>query len=163
MPEPWAAAVLTGPLGDPRALADRAARLAAPFGSEVQLVRPEAVVGPRHVASAMEHAQRALREGRNRASGLGLEFLCYLSGQRQIAEALRRAGLPPGATRAVAAALGGRPREALEAVAKGAGLALAWDVPWQGEAALAALGAPAVAGPAELRALELVALLDTER
>lgn len=163
MPEPWAAALLTGELGEPRALAERAATLAAGHGSDVQFVRPEAVVSPRHVASAAMHAERARREGRGRASGLGLEFLCYLSGQRQIAEALRRAGLPPQGRRAVAVALGGDPRAALEAVAEGLGLALAWDVPWQGEAALAALGAPLTPGPAEPRALELVALLDTER
>lgn len=163
MAEGWAAALLTGPVGDPRAAAERAAEAASPQGCEVQLVRPAVVEGPRHVASAALHARRAFAERRNRASSLGLEFLCYLSGQRQIAEALRRAGLAPQARQAVAVALGREPRSALEAVAKGLGLALSWDVPWQGDAALAALGAPAAPGTAEARALELVALLDTQR
>lgn len=160
MAEDWAAALLAGPLPDPRAAAERAARAAAPHGCEVQLVRPEAVVSPRHAASAALHARRAFAEGRNRASSLGLEFLCYLTGQRQIAEALRRGGLAPGASQAVAVALGREPRTALEAVAQVLGLGLSWDVPWRGEAGLGAAVSP---GSAEARALELVALLDTER
>jgi len=164
MPEAYAAATLTGSFGDARAAAARATEAAGPHGSAVQLVRPEVVAGPRHIASAAVHAMRAFAEGRGRTQSLELELLCYLTGQRQIREALARGGLPPGATRAVAVALGGAPRDALEAVAASLAAARSWEIPRAGPEVLAALGAPrAVAGDPELRALERVALLDTER
>lgn len=161
MPEAWG--TLTGRFADPRAAAAAAREAARPFGSEVQLVRPDVVVSARHLASAALHAQRAFAEGRNRADGLGLEFLCYLTGQRQFGQALARGGLAPGAGEAVAVALGGDARAALEAAAKALGARLATEVRWRGEPALAALQAPRSVGDPEARALELVALLDTER
>jgi KEOPS complex subunit Cgi121 len=159
----WAAARLVAAFPQPREAAARAADAAEAVGCAVQLVRPAVLVSERHVASAALHAARAQAEGRAKAQTLGLEFLRYLSGQRQIAQALKVAGIAPGAGEAVAVALGPRSAEALDAVAKALG-AQAGPVAWQGAAGLAALGAPGVpAEVAERRALELVALLDLER
>lgn len=143
----FAAALLRGAFGEPKAAMARVADAARPFGSDVQLVRAEAVASPRHVASAALHALRATSAGTNRAQSLGLEFLRYLSGERQIARAIAAAGLQPGAREAIGVALGGEPRRALEAAAAAVGAQLAWDVPST---------AP------EDAALERVALLDLE-
>ena len=114
----------------------------------------------------MDHAvavlRRALAEGRARSGSLALEFLCYLTGRRQIAQALALGGLAPGAQEAVAVALGGQGAEALAAVAAALGARLEPEARWAGAAALQALGAQGP-GPVEARALELVALLDVER
>lgn len=164
MPEDHAAALLQGALGEPREVLARAAEAAKPHASEVQLVRAEVVVGPRHVASAARHALRAFARGQHRAQSLGLEFLCYLAGERQIARALEKVGVAAGSREAVGVALGGEPRAALEAVAPALGLRLSWELPARGPQALAALGFGArPQGDPEQQALELVALLDLER
>ncbi|HEV8360341.1 MAG TPA: KEOPS complex subunit Cgi121 [Candidatus Thermoplasmatota archaeon] len=149
LPPDVAVATLRGRLGDPRAALARAEAAAQPHGSEVQLVRAEAVVSEAHLASAALHARRAVAEGRARAQSLGLEFLRYLAGERQIARAIATAGLAPEGREAIAVALGGDPRAALSAVAR----ALAVDVVW---------ALPAARGD-ERAALERVALLDLER
>lgn len=142
-------ALLRGAFPDPRAAAARAREAASRHGSEVQLLRPDVVASPRHVASAAAHARRAVAEGRGRAQSLGAEFLCFLTGQRQVVQALAQGGVRPGATEVLAVALGGKTEEALQAVAE----------------ALGARASPFVAQGAqdERPALERVALLDTER
>jgi KEOPS complex subunit Cgi121 len=143
-------ALVRGPLPEPRLAAERAALAGRAWGSAVQLVRPGAVLGEAHLRSAAQHAERALREGRGRAEGLALEFLRYLSGERQIRRALEAAGLAQGAGEALIVALGGDAEQALQAAARdlgGAAEPVAW--PERGEM--------------EERALERVALLDVER
>jgi tRNA threonylcarbamoyladenosine modification (KEOPS) complex Cgi121 subunit len=147
----WAAALVAGDFDDPKAALARAAEAAKAHGSEVQLLRASAVISARHVGSAVQHAERALREGRGRTRTLGLEALVYLSGERQIRRAIARAGLAPGAREAVAVVVGGDVRAALEAVGRALGCAVAWDFP-AGDG-----------GTQERAALERTALLDIER
>lgn len=133
-----------------REAAELAAHAAKPFGSEAQLARPEAAHGEAHIRSAALHAERAFAEQRARTGSLALEFLLFLSGERQIRRALRAAGLGAPPMDALAVALGGDAERALSAVA------LALGVPRQ-----------AARWPAdrarEDAALERVALLDLER
>ncbi|MBI4415947.1 MAG: hypothetical protein HY557_03075 [Euryarchaeota archaeon] len=70
-------------------------RLAAVRGLEgaVQLLDARYVVGRDHLVSAAEHAERAMREGTNVAKSLAVEFVLYASGERQIADALRKMGI----------------------------------------------------------------------
>lgn len=59
----------------------------------VQLLDARYVVGRDHLVSAAEHAERAMREGTNVAKSLAVEFVLYASGERQIADALRKMGI----------------------------------------------------------------------
>ncbi len=79
----------------------------------LQIVRSESVVGEAHLRSAALHAQRAFDQGRNHAERPEVEFLRYLTGQRQIKRALARAGVRDGATSAVVVALGEKRLDAL--------------------------------------------------
>ncbi len=79
----------------------------------LQVVRDQAVVGEAHLRSAALHAHRAFAEGRNHADRPEVEFLRYLTGQRQIKRALARAGVGDGANTAVVVALGERRMDAL--------------------------------------------------
>ena len=60
--------------------------------TSLQLVRADAVLGLRHLASSLMHARRAVADGRCRGRELRTDFLLYLTGERQIADALRLAG-----------------------------------------------------------------------
>jgi tRNA threonylcarbamoyladenosine modification (KEOPS) complex Cgi121 subunit len=127
-----------------------AADAAKPFGSEVQLVRPGVARGEAHVRSAALHAARAFHEQRARSDSLALEFLLFLSGERQIRRALDVAGLGAPPCDALAVALQGDAEHALRAVAQSLGCA-AEAVRWPADRA------------AEDAALERAALLDLER
>lgn len=80
----------------------------------LQAVRADLVVGPDHVRSAAMHAQRAQREGRMQANSVEVEFARYLSGERQIRDALAKVGLADGAAAAAVVALGPKRTDALE-------------------------------------------------
>jgi len=78
-----------------------------------QVVRADRVVGADHVRSAALHAWRALREGRNHAKRIEVEFLRYLAGERQIQKAIEKMGLPERADEAVLIALGDKRQDAV--------------------------------------------------
>lgn len=111
--EDVAVAGLRGPvrLDDALFAAARSNRIAP-----LQVVRQDRVVGPDHVRSAALHAARAQRQGRMHAKTIEVEFLRYLSGERQIAAALAKMGLPKdkAADAAVVAALGPKREDALK-------------------------------------------------
>jgi len=91
-----------GPAGDP------AERLAKAKGLDgIQLLDARLVCGRDHLASAAEHAERAMREGTNAAKALAVEFLLYASGERQIADALAKMGIRSNTTEFAVVAFGG--------------------------------------------------------
>jgi tRNA threonylcarbamoyladenosine modification (KEOPS) complex Cgi121 subunit len=85
----------------------------------LQVVNAGCVFGGRHLASAVIHARLAHHQGSNRARDLRTEVLMYLTGQRQVADAIRIGGLARGRVEAVAISFSGRPALARIASAEG--------------------------------------------
>src|SRR6266545_3296615 len=84
------------PLADPKAALDKVQALARARGGWGQLLDADAVLGPDHLVSALDHARRAFDQGRNATESIAMEFLLYASGERQISKAIRAAGVKPG-------------------------------------------------------------------
>ncbi len=71
---------------------------AAERGSEVLLADASVVFGPEHLESAALHAERA-RDARLMATrSVSMEALLYLAGERQVADAIRVAGITEATT-----------------------------------------------------------------
>lgn len=85
---------------------------------DVQLLDARFVCGRDHLVSAVEHAERAMREGTNAARSLPVEFLLYAAGERQIADALAKMGIRRDTTEFAVVLFGGDP----ESVLRGLGL-----------------------------------------
>ncbi len=81
---------------DPQGVVTKAQAWAAERHSEVLLADANLVFGRDHLESAILHAVRARGTGNGVARDLGLETLRYLSGARQVANAIRAAGLHEG-------------------------------------------------------------------
>ena len=122
-----------GEVRDVRALVARVQALGAP----VQLVRADRVYGRDHLLHAARLAERALAQGRARASDLPTETALYAAGERQIGKALAFLGLHEGA-RAVAAVAWDA--SALDALAEAEGWTRDDAVLQGGEAVLDAFG-----------------------
>ena len=60
------------------------------LGGEVVLFDPSVVCGKDHILSAVQHAERAFREGTNRAKNILTETVLYAAGERQIGRALAK-------------------------------------------------------------------------
>ena len=80
----------------------------------LQVVRSDRVLGTDHVRHAARLAARSIAEGRAQAAKPEVEFLRYLAGERQIADALTKLGLPEIADGAVVAALGPKGKDAVQ-------------------------------------------------
>ncbi len=94
------------------------------FGVRVTVVDAAAVCGPAHLAGAVHHARMAAAAGEARARDPQVEVMLYLSGQRQIKNALARAGVGPK-TKAFAFVIegaGARAKAAFAALCKELGL-----------------------------------------
>lgn len=87
--------------------------------AEFQAVKASAVFGIRHLASSVAFARRAHAEGANRARDLRTEFLLYLTGRRQVGDALQVAGLGRGVAEAVVVVFSSEPVLELMAAAQG--------------------------------------------
>lgn len=59
-------------------------------GSEVLIVKGEFVFGSDHMRSALYHARKAIREGRNASDSVAMETLLYSSGERQLGSAIKK-------------------------------------------------------------------------
>jgi KEOPS complex subunit Cgi121 len=81
---------------------------------EVQLLDARLVCGRDHLVTAVEHAERAMREGTNVAKSLAVEFVLYASGERQINEAIAKMGIRDDTTEFAIAMFGGDSARALE-------------------------------------------------
>lgn len=75
------------------------------LGGEVVLMDPMYVYGKDHIISAVEHAERAFRNGTNRSKTVMMETIMYASGDRQISNALKKMKPKDGCTEFVAAVL----------------------------------------------------------
>jgi len=79
---------------------DELLRIAGEFARKnataVQLIDSENVFGEDHLRAAFEKAVRAFRSEENVSSSLATEMMLYLSGRRQIQEALESIGLNEG-------------------------------------------------------------------
>jgi KEOPS complex subunit Cgi121 len=78
---------------------------ASAAGVDVLVSRRDMVFGRDHVASAVEHASRAIREGRNASESLPMETLLYLSGERQLSSAIGKMAVGEDTTLMVVAQL----------------------------------------------------------
>lgn len=91
---------------DPEAELRRAQRWAADREAEVCLADARCVFGRDHLESAALHAERAKGAGTMATRSLSMEALLYIAGERQVADAIRAAGLSAH-TEAVAVVLFG--------------------------------------------------------
>lgn len=85
-----------GTVPDRDAILRRAQEWAVERGAEVLLADAAAVFGRDHLESAALHAERARDEATMTLRSVSMEALLYLSGQRQVADAIRIAGLKDG-------------------------------------------------------------------
>lgn len=87
-----------GAIGDPEEVLRKAAAWAAGRGVEILLADARAVIGRDHLESAVRHGKRAKDQGTMTTRTLGMETLLYLSGRRQVADAISVAGIRKGTT-----------------------------------------------------------------
>lgn len=157
---------IVGARGTPGPVEDRleaAKKRGSAHGVEVQLLDARYVCGRDHLVTAAEHAERAMREGRNAAKSLAVEFVLYASGERQISEAIAKMGIREDSTEFAVVQFGGEdPDAALEAL----GLTRDDDVLGASDEKIRAFGLmePEIASVPEGQAadlvLERVALVD---
>jgi len=95
-----------GKPGDPKSLVERAREWASARGAEVLLADARIVFGKDHVESAVAHALRSQRTGTMATRSLSMEILLYLSGKRQVSEALSTAGVREDTTSIAVVLLG---------------------------------------------------------
>lgn len=88
-------------IDNPEEVLRRVASWGAERDREILVADARAVFGRDHLESAVRHAERAQDQRRMSARGLAMETLLYLSGRRQVSDALEVAGIRAG-TRAVA-------------------------------------------------------------
>ncbi|HEX9567011.1 MAG TPA: KEOPS complex subunit Cgi121 [Thermoplasmata archaeon] len=95
-----------GHVTDPMETIRQAQDWGGPRGIEVLVADATVVFGRAHVESAIQHALRAHDAGTMVAHSVSMEALRYLSAQRQVADAIRIAGIGTG-TRELAVAVFG--------------------------------------------------------
>ncbi len=91
--------------GDAGRFADGVVAQARRAGAEVLVVRGDMVFGEDHLRSALYHAKKAMKEGRNSSDSLAMETLLYASGERQLSTAIKKMALDDSAGFAVVARL----------------------------------------------------------
>ena len=87
-----------GRIGNPEAILRQATRWGTQRDAEVLLADAQLVFGRDHLESAVLHANRAKALGAMSAHSLPVETLRYLTGQRQVSDAIRIGGLHDGTT-----------------------------------------------------------------
>jgi tRNA threonylcarbamoyladenosine modification (KEOPS) complex Cgi121 subunit len=85
--------------------------------AEVQLVKADLIAGPEHLQSAARNALYSFKGERRRSKSLAMEFLLYLSCQRQIAKAIGFLGVDSKDSRVVLVALS-ESKDAIEELAR---------------------------------------------
>jgi KEOPS complex subunit Cgi121 len=66
-----------------------------------QFFNADMILGEEHILSAYEHAKRAFATNRNISQSLAMEILIYVSGEPQIASAIKKVGVSDGCERIV--------------------------------------------------------------
>ncbi len=102
-----------GTVTDAQAVVAKAQAWAEERHAEVMLADAKLVFGRDHLESAILHAVRARGTGTGVARDLGLETLRYLSGARQVTDAIRAAGLHGGSASAAVVVFEGSADELL--------------------------------------------------
>jgi KEOPS complex subunit Cgi121 len=85
-----------GAIQDPEAILSQIRQWGQARRAEVLAADAQAVFGRDHLESAVRHAERARAEQTSSTRSIAMETLLYLSGQRQVADAIRVAGLRNG-------------------------------------------------------------------
>jgi len=85
-----------GGLEDPKSMLVELQDFARSRGGWGQLLDAGHVAGRDHILSAADHAQRAIDRGLASSGTFELEFLLYISGERQISKAIETAGVRAG-------------------------------------------------------------------
>jgi KEOPS complex subunit Cgi121 len=83
-------------LEDPKATLADLQEFVRSRGGWAQLLDAGHVAGRDHILSAVEHARRAIDRGLGASGRFELEFLLYVSGERQISRAIEVAGVRRG-------------------------------------------------------------------
>ena len=103
-----------GRLKDPKATLAEFQGFVRSRGGWGQLLDAGHVAGRDHILSAADHARRAIDRGLASSGTFELEFLLYVSGERQISKAIETAGVRPGRPFIAIVADGPDTREVLE-------------------------------------------------
>lgn len=85
-----------GKVEDSDKLLERVDQISRERGIEIVVVDAGYVCGKDHIVSAYRHAVRAFEEGRNSMKKFSMELLLYISGERQIKNAIRKIGIKDG-------------------------------------------------------------------
>jgi KEOPS complex subunit Cgi121 len=85
-----------GAIQDPEPILRHVREWGQARGADVLVADARAVFGRDHLESAVRHAERARAEQTSSTRSIAMETLLYLSGQRQVADAIRAAGLRTG-------------------------------------------------------------------
>lgn len=93
------------PDGRAEELRDRLVEASSGTKAEVLVLRADMVFGSDHLRSALYHAKRALREGRNASESLAMETLLYASGERQLSTAIKKMSVDASSAEVVVAQL----------------------------------------------------------
>lgn len=89
--------------GDPRGILKKL-RSAFPT-DEIQILRADRIVGKEHLVFAARNAMKAFHQQYNRSRSLAVEFLVYVSCQRQISRAIEMLGVTQRTREVVVVAL----------------------------------------------------------
>lgn len=82
-----------GEIHDVDLFLQRMLELAEAYQIIIQVVNADLVYGKDHLISAVNHANRAFKQGRNSTNSLAMEILLYASGERQIQKAIKKLGI----------------------------------------------------------------------
>ena len=67
----------------------------------IQVFNADMIFGKNHLISAVEHAQRSMKNKTNTTNSLGMEILLYASGERQLKLAIPKMGVKTGRAKIV--------------------------------------------------------------
>jgi KEOPS complex subunit Cgi121 len=91
--------------GGAKLLRDTVVGSASKARVEVLVLRADMVFGSDHIRSALYHAKKAMRDGRNASESLSMETLLYASGERQLSSAIKKMSVDEGCDEVVIAQL----------------------------------------------------------
>lgn len=95
------------PEGGAQEFRERLVEDASRAEGEVLVLRADLVFGYDHLRSALYHAKRAIRDGRNSSESLAMETLLYASGERQLSTAIDKMSADASSVEVVVAQLMG--------------------------------------------------------
>jgi len=95
-----------GTVDDPEGVLKKTHAWSEANGGDVLLADASVVLGRDHLETAVRHALRAQSNGTMAARSVSAEALRYLSAQRQVADAIRIAGIHRGTTELAVAVFG---------------------------------------------------------